>query len=122
MSDREIKLLTDADVQRFILDGFLVLGLDEFGAGFHANVYRARPGVPATERPERRDRRRHAGAARVARQRHGARRPPGSISPTGCPIAPLHDRGRANAQAFERLCASDPILAAVAPAGRCSPG
>ena len=41
MSDREIKLLTDADVQRFILDGFLVLGLDELGAGFHENVYRA---------------------------------------------------------------------------------
>ena len=41
MSDREIKLLTDAHVQRFIRDGFLVLGLEELGAGFHENVYRA---------------------------------------------------------------------------------
>ena len=41
MSDREIELLTDAHVQRFILEGFLVLGLDELGEGFHENVYRA---------------------------------------------------------------------------------
>ena len=41
MSDREIRLLTDAHVHRFIRDGFLVLGLEELGAGFHENVYRA---------------------------------------------------------------------------------
>ena len=41
MSDREIELLTDAHVQRFILDGFLVLGLNELGEGFHESVYRA---------------------------------------------------------------------------------
>ena len=43
---------------------------------------------------------------------------------------PLHDpardgvdnRDRANAQAFERLCASDPILTEVAPAGEVLPG
>lgn len=33
--------LPDAHVHRFIRDGFLVLGLEELGAGFHENVYRA---------------------------------------------------------------------------------
>ena len=39
MFPEDIKLLSDAQVQQFIVDGFLVLPLDELGDVFHRGVY-----------------------------------------------------------------------------------
>lgn len=39
MFPEDIKLLSDAQVQQFIVDGFLVLPLDELGDDFHRDVY-----------------------------------------------------------------------------------
>lgn len=41
MARQEINLLSDAQVQRFILDGFLILPVDELGEDFHADFYQA---------------------------------------------------------------------------------
>lgn len=40
MITRDIKLLCDAQVRRFICEGFLVLPLEELGEDFHADFYR----------------------------------------------------------------------------------
>ena len=37
---QKIELLSDAQVQRFIVDGWLNLSLDELGSDFHAGIYR----------------------------------------------------------------------------------
>ena len=39
-TDRAVRLLTDAEVQRFIVDGFLVRSVDEPGPSFHQELYR----------------------------------------------------------------------------------
>lgn len=39
-TDKEVRLLTDAEVQRFIADGFLVRSVDELGSSFHQELYR----------------------------------------------------------------------------------
>ena len=39
-TDKEVRLLTDAEVQRFIVDGFLVRSVDELGPSFHQELYR----------------------------------------------------------------------------------